>query len=944
MNKLNIKLKMKLFNTLVYYALFFILFQECIIIEGFAQNCSQFVTGDGQVNIGGYLVHLPTSDGGQQDFEIISGGNWSQTGSTATLTATLQNQTNANEQYELSVSFSGLVQAGDGNYPPIGSPLAGDGNCWYYYTSFTGSLTGVNGTDATGIVIDIFRGTKPAFQIGHSGSTQSSCYGGSGWFEFTVTGNSGNVPDYSGSHGDIYFCMNPCYSLQPDVNAPSTAGCNESVQVTVNVPNDAICVGNATEIRVRRASTSWSANWETGPSFTFTIPASELSGSAGDNISFFAEMRCAGNDCHPIPDNTFSIQLTDNGNCSGGGGGTGCATPPDGTITADDMQACEGDVVTLSLNNFDPNTEEWKLNGVGMGQYTSDLTYPNFTVPAPTSGNTINVSYTIRKINDTSCEVDKTLSFSCTCLPPAIVVDAPATICGTSDVLVNVDITDWGTCSNQSSLRLTTRTTDDAWYESDPHTVDANQMVTITIPQSTFPLSGQRCFVFSPNCFGTDFCSTIPPDYTIEFCILVIAESQCCSIDNLSETIACDDNGTPSNPNDDAFSVTIQPSGNALGSSYSITGDHNESNLSYNAPHTLNQLFPIANGPITIVIASDDSNNECMDSLTITPPNTCSNGPPCSLTQTGIVLSCSDNNTDSNPNDDTFIIEANPVGSNTSGTYSVSGDVTATNIPYGSLQQIGNSFPISGGALQITITDDGDNSCLIDTTINPPDPCSIPPCVLSITQIDVGNCSYNTNTNTSESIINVSIEWWNAPANDDILVTIGNQQEFVSVNTTNGISTIPFTVIANGSSNNGVQAVFQINGACGDFDFIDFPAPCPPCILSSIDAQVQCDNNGTGSDPSDDVFTITIQPTGDNIGSSYSVSGDIVATNLAYGSPQLIGNSFPVSSAGVTITVTDDGDSNCFLQETILPPNACSNDLPACPPVNCIPIHIEPKQ
>ncbi|EDP95696.1 probable aggregation factor core protein MAFp3, isoform C [Kordia algicida OT-1] len=85
---------------------------------------------------------------------------------------------------------------------------------------------------------------------------------------------------------------------------------------------------------------------------------------------------------------------------------------------------------------------------------------------------------------------------------------------------------------------------------------------------------------------------------------------------------------------------------------------------------------------------------------------------------------CDDNGTPLDDSDDTFTFYISPNGNLLSATYSVSGGITRSNIPYDAPEQFG-PFAISGGNITFTITDDGDGSCqLTNVVVAPPATCS----------------------------------------------------------------------------------------------------------------------------------------------------------------------------------------------------------------------------
>ncbi|MBT8189796.1 MAG: hypothetical protein KJO29_05165 [Bacteroidia bacterium] len=131
-------------------------------------------------------------------------------------------------------------------------------------------------------------------------------------------------------------------------------------------------------------------------------------------------------------------------------------------------------------------------------------------------------------------------------------------------------------------------------------------------------------------------------------------------------------------------------------------------------------------GSTNNVTAEFSTDNSC--SLTennlFTNPANC----PCLIIDANIqMLTCDDKGTNT-PTDDTFTFSMNPSSENNSGTYSVSGDITASNIPFGTLTTFdngGTGYLISNGDLLINLADDLDATCSLDNVIvTAPAPCS----------------------------------------------------------------------------------------------------------------------------------------------------------------------------------------------------------------------------
>ncbi|WP_046746299.1 beta strand repeat-containing protein, partial [Kordia zhangzhouensis] len=101
---------------------------------------------------------------------------------------------------------------------------------------------------------------------------------------------------------------------------------------------------------------------------------------------------------------------------------------------------------------------------------------------------------------------------------------------------------------------------------------------------------------------------------------------------------------------------------------------------------------------------------------------------------------------------------------------------------------------------------------------------------------------------------------------------------------------------------------------------------CDTCeLLSASVSAVFCDDNGTPLNDADDTFTFYINPNGTLLGATYSVTGDVTRSNIAYDLPEQFGP-FPISGGNIVFTITDDADGSCQLIDvTVTPPAACSS-------------------
>ncbi len=190
---------------------------------------------------------------------------------------------------------------------------------------------------------------------------------------------------------------------------------------------------------------------------------------------------------------------------------------------------------------------------------------------------------------------------------------------------------------------------------------------------------------------------------------------------------ACDDAGTDMDPADDTFTFSITVNQGDAANFPTFSDDQGNTGVAYGGSQAYGP-FPIAGGAVTINF-TDDTDPNCVNSITVQPPATCSDAVAvCSLTSAGLVAGACDNaGTTAEDNtadgDDTFELTVNATGMNTAATYTISGDVTGTGT-YGTP----STFPglaADGSTLTITITDDGDPNCTITETVTAPAACSM---------------------------------------------------------------------------------------------------------------------------------------------------------------------------------------------------------------------------
>ncbi|MCO4772202.1 MAG: putative metal-binding motif-containing protein, partial [Deltaproteobacteria bacterium] len=137
---------------------------------------------------------------------------------TATLTGTLEKSNDPTKTFEVNVTFSGRTTNAMSGSPKLellsSAYVSGGGNIdpstWYYYDSFSGTLTGTGAYTGASVTLNE---TGPNFQVGEGASGKNGNYGGSGWLTVTMNSqpNSGSPLSPNGN-GDFNLDLGTsCY-------------------------------------------------------------------------------------------------------------------------------------------------------------------------------------------------------------------------------------------------------------------------------------------------------------------------------------------------------------------------------------------------------------------------------------------------------------------------------------------------------------------------------------------------------------------------------------------------------------------------------------------------------------------------------------------------------------------------------------------------------------
>ncbi|GAB4255790.1 MAG: hypothetical protein Kow0027_22640 [Saprospiraceae bacterium] len=106
-----------------------------------------------------------------------------------------------------------------------------------------------------------------------------------------------------------------------------------------------------------------------------------------------------------------------------------------------------------------------------------------------------------------------------------------------------------------------------------------------------------------------------------------------------------------------------------------------------------------------------------------------------------------------------------------------------------------------------------------------------------------------------------------------------------------------------------------------------FTGEAPQCTLTPEVTNIECIDNGTPDDPSDDIFKFTLTVYGVATGAWGFDVAETGEQMLAYGVPHVMGP-FPISEGDLTLTLCDHDVIGCCTTVTVTPPAACST--PVC--------------
>lgn len=386
--------------------------------------------------------------------------------------------------------------------------------------------------------------------------------------------------------------------------------------------------------------------------------------------------------------------------------------------------------------------------------------------------------------------------------------------------------------------------------------------------------------------------------------VYVEAPETCSNQCELSITvfsITCNPNGTPSDNVDDVYFVELIVTGYNTSGNWELDGE----NYPYDQVIELGP-FSIGDGDKELNIF-DSGNDECTQNIIITAPIPCST--ECSLSGEVTNVVCNNNGTPSNPTDDTYTAEVVVEGYNTSG-------VWQSNYGFGNYGEHVTIGPFSISDLptvNMEINDGGDDECSILLTIDAPQSCS-PESAIYTYDVTVVCNDNGTPGNPIDDVFYADVELGGFNLSSGWYAATGEQGAYNTVYSFGPYlieeGNISIDIYDNLDPDVVTTVIAPAPDACSD-----------QCEVVGEILAINCDNNGTDYDPSDDVYTVDVRVDSYNTSQYWNNNGTIET----YGSIVTFGP-YPITTTPqVAIEATDLVDSDCYWSTIIDAPESCSN-------------------
>ncbi|NBC06003.1 MAG: T9SS type A sorting domain-containing protein [Bacteroidetes bacterium] len=391
------------------------------------------------------------------------------------------------------------------------------------------------------------------------------------------------------------------------------------------------------------------------------------------------------------------------------------------------------------------------------------------------------------------------------------------------------------------------------------------------------------------------------------------SDEEPCSI-TASADAACNDGGTPTDPSDDFYTITVSATAqNGSDNFIVLVNGVSQGSFPYNGGGSF--TLPADGSTVTLEF-QDADDSSCSESVTLNDPLTpCSDADPCDLSVSVSDPICDDNGTPGDESDDTFTFDV-VVNNAGIGTSWVANDGTSGQ--YGETVTFGpyDGSDI-GAAVNFTITDVDDPNCQASFQVLTPNctnDCNLTADIVGLDCQDQGTSDPSDDTYTFGLVIHGNFVGDTWTADDGTTGMFGDTISFGPYLIADGNVTFDVTPDAN---DNCVLTVL-----------VTAPEPCSPidCDIAADVYDIECDDNGTPTDNSDDTFSFTVNVTGSTGSNNWLArdeSGMVIGFG-SYGIPSTFTGNL-ISDGDMTITFVDVDNADCSVSSTVEAPQPCSN-------------------
>ncbi|MEL6660735.1 MAG: SdrD B-like domain-containing protein, partial [Bacteroidota bacterium] len=399
------------------------------------------------------------------------------------------------------------------------------------------------------------------------------------------------------------------------------------------------------------------------------------------------------------------------------------------------------------------------------------------------------------------------------------------------------------------------------------------------------------------------------------------------------EQSECNDNGTPTNPNDDFITVIIQVDGVNVSDTWEANVRGTLVTGAYGVP-TVIRLDILNQVDETVFIAVSDSGDAtCTDDFVIFVPESCSDD--CVITPAiSTQPFCDDGGTPSDPTDDAYFFVVTVAGDNTGadGWFAVDGQQSQTwTGNYNEPTVLGPYTNFGDGPFNILFRDVEKPDCgqsLLSVT-PPEEACSFA-CEISISMLGGGPiCDPNgTDIDPTDDVyyVFVQIDGVNSSLSGWVTDDIGWPEGEGEYGGTFEFGPYPI----------GENHTIVIRDAVDPECEVSLPLISPPACPSGCELDIEtfppiCDNNGTPFYPSDDTYTVGVRiiPAGPDVGNDgwrFVLGNGQFEDGGPYGEIVTLGPfAIPADGADTTFTIADNTFLGCTDEFTIVIPPTCSD-------------------